>query len=92
MAEIQKLYGGNVKIQHILNKFAQGLIVEIVNFQDDTPTPPPLKMGLENKLFFNLKIIDIKVKLDIRNFIRISKVEIIRPGLVKSILKLIYKH
>lgn len=49
-------------------------------------------MGLENKLFFNLKIIDIKVKLDIRNFIRISRVEIIRPGLVKSILKLIYKH
>lgn len=33
-----------------------------------------------NKIFFGLKIIDIEVKLDTRNFIKISRVEIIKPG------------
>lgn len=37
-----------------------------------------------NKIFFGLKIIDIEVKLDTRNFIKISRVEIIKPGLVKK--------
>lgn len=38
-----------------------------------------------NKLFFDLKKIDVVVKLYAGNFIKISRLEIIRLGLIKKI-------
>lgn len=68
---------GKIKIKRFFNKFPYGPIIKNDNFQNDL---------LENRggkyIFLNLKIFDIEVKLHARNFIKISRVEINRLGLV----------
>lgn len=56
-------------------------MIKSVNFRDD-----PEEIGVVNKLLFDPKIIDIVLKLHARNFINISRVEMIRLGLFKSLI------
>lgn len=63
-------YGGNRRIKNIFNHFQYDPIVKSINLL-------PKKLGWGISYFFNLEIIDIKVKLLARNFIKISRVQII---------------
>lgn len=76
-------YGDNVKCLRFINTFLKRLMAKLITFETI-----PSEIGAVNTFFLHLEIIVIKVKLLI--FINISRVEIIRIGLINGFFKIHY--